>query len=130
MLLVNVTEPISSYPLRSPGLFVPKTVMDKRTGRQLTSLDMLTFDYHRQFRDPRRYQYIDNSPEQIRAATIEMLEWIDGSWTASDGQSRFHDAIVVAAGQLWRRSQFVRKWGLDDGFLGDGRIARIAMTNR
>lgn len=130
MLVVNATEPISSYPLRAPGLLLPKTVVDKRTDRRLTSLDMLTFDYHRQFRDPRRYQYVDNSPEQIRAATIEMLEWIEGTWTESESQRGFHEAIVAAAGELWERSQFIRKWGLDEGFLGDGRIARVAVTNQ
>ena len=41
-LLVNSTEPISSYPIRAPGLFLPKTVVDKRDGRRLTIVDLLT----------------------------------------------------------------------------------------
>lgn len=129
MVVVNATEPISSYPLRAPGLLLPKTVVDKRDGRRLTTTDLLTLDYHRQFRDPRRYQYIDNTPDQIREATIEMLEWLGGTWTESEDQRRFHDASVTAAAELWRRSQFIQKWGLDEGFLGDGRIARAALAN-
>lgn len=127
MLLVNATEPIAAYPVRAPGLFLPKTVVDKRDGRRLTTVDLLTLEYHRQFRDTRRYQYVDNSPEQIRKATHEMLDWVQGRWTESDAQRQYHEAIVAATAQLWRRSQYVRKWGLHDGFLGDGRIARVAL---
>jgi putative glycosyltransferase (TIGR04372 family) len=127
-LLVNSTEPISSYPIRAPGLFLPKTVVDKRDGRRLTSHDLLGTDYHRQFRDTRRYLYVDNTPAEIRAATEEMLTWIAGGWTESDGQRGYHDAIMASAAELHKRSNYVRKWGLDKGFLGDGRIARVALA--
>lgn len=127
-LLVNATEPIAAYPIRAPGLFLPKTVHDRRDGRRLTNYDLLTVDYHRQFRDTRRFQYVDNSPEEIREATREMLEWLGGGWNETSGQRRYHDAIVEAADQLRRRgSLYIRKWGLHDGFLGDGRIARVAV---
>lgn len=128
-LLVNATEPIAAYPIRAPGLFLPKTVVDKRDGRHLTSYDLLSVDYHRQFRDTRRFLYIDNSPDEIRDATHEMLDWLSGTWTESPAQRRYHDAIVAAADQLRRRgSLYVRKWGLHEGFLGDGRIARVAVA--
>ena len=129
MLLVNATEPIAAYPIRAPGLFLPKTVMDKRDGRRLTSFDLLGLDYHRQFRDTRRYEYVDNSPEEIRDAMREMLQWVRGNWTESPGQHSYHEAIMSAAAQLWRRSMYVRKWGLHEGFLGDGRIARVALED-
>ncbi len=129
MLLINATEPIAAYPVRAPGLFLPKTVVDRRDGRRLTSLDLLTLDYHRQFRDMRRYEYIENSPEEIRGATREMLEWIGGHWSESPGQRGYHEAIMCAAVQLWPRSMYVRKWGLHEGFLGDGRIARVALEH-
>ena len=127
ILLVNATEPISGYPIRGPGLVLPKTVVDKRDGKPLTSLDLLTHEYQRQFRDTRRYLYVDNSPELIRDATEEMLDWIDGRWNESEGQSRYHEAITAAAAQLARRSTYIRKWGLHEGFLGDGRIARVGL---
>ena len=126
-LLVNATEPIAAYPIRAPGLFMPKTVLDKRDGRRLTSLELLGLDYHRQFRDMRRYEYVDNSPHEVREATREMLEWVRGHWSESPGQRSYHEAIMSAAQQLRRRSTYVRKWGLHEGFLGDGRIARIAL---
>ena len=127
VLLVNVTEPISAYPIRAPGLFLPKAVVDRRDGRQLTSSDLLTLDYQRQFRDPQRFQYVDNSPEQILEATREMLEWLGGTWTECQAQRSYHEAIMSASARLQRHSSYVRKWGLHEGFLGDGRIARVAI---
>ena len=129
-LLTNATEPIAAYPIRAPGLFLPKTVVDKRDGRRLTSLDLLSLDYHRQFRDTRRFLYIDNSPEEIREATQEILDWLAGDWTESAGQRTYHEAIMAAAARLRRRSQYVRKWGLHEGFLGDGRVARVALSTQ
>ena len=127
-LPINATEPIAAYPIRAPGLFLPKTVVNKRDGRRLTCLDLLSVDYHRQFRDTRRFLYIDNSPEQIREATREMLGWLAGDWTESASQRSYHEAIMVAATQLRRRSIYVRKWGPHEGFLGDGRVARVAVA--
>lgn len=125
-LLVNSTEPISSYPIRAPGLFMPKTVIDKRDGRRLSCLDLVSVEYHRQFRDTNRYLYIDNTPEEIRQATEEMLDWIGGRWSESPGQRHFHDAIMSATARL-SRSIYVAKWGPHEGFLGDGRIAKVAL---
>lgn len=127
-LRVNSTEPISAYPIRAPGLFLPKKVIDKRNGQRLTNLDQLGFDYHQRFRDLRKYEYVDNSPAEIREATREMLDWLDGGWTESPAQRSYHDAIVSAAAQLRGHSHYIRKWGLDQGFLGDGRIAQIAVS--
>ena len=130
ILLVNATEPISAYPIRGPGLFLPKTVVDKRDGRRLSNVDLVSFEYHRQLRDRRRYLYVDNTPEEIRTATEEMLDWVDGRWTESPGQRTYHDVIMAATKALWPRSGYVRKWGLDEGFLGDGRIAKVALATQ
>lgn len=128
LLMVNGTEPIADYPIRAPGLFLPKRVVDKRDGRRLTSVELLTLDYHRQLRDTRRFHYVDNSAEEIRDAAREMLEWLAGDWTESPSQRSYHEAIMTAASELHRRSTYVRKWGLHEGFLGDGRIARVALA--
>ena len=128
LVLVNVTEPISGYPIRAPGLFLPKTVIDRRDGRRLSAADLLGVEYQRQLRDTRRYRYVDNTADEILGATCEMLEWLGGGWAESAGQRRYHQATVAAAAQLRRRSAYVRKWGLHRGFLGDGRIARVALA--
>lgn len=127
-LFVNCTTPIATYPIRAPGLFLPKAVVDRRDGRRLTGIDLLTLDYHAHFRDSRRFEYVDNSPEQILDATREMLDWVTGRWIESPGQRGYHEAAVAAAEQLREQSEHVRKWGLHEGFLGDGRIARSGLT--
>jgi putative glycosyltransferase (TIGR04372 family) len=126
LVLVNVTEPISGYPIRAPGLFLPKGVVDRRDNRRLTSTDLLTLEYQRQVRDTRRYEYLSNTPEEILEVTREMVDWVEGRWAESPAQRRYHEAIMTAAAQLRRHSAYVRKWGLHRGFLGDGRIARVA----
>ena len=127
ILLVNVTEPISAYPVRAPGLFLPKTSWTSAPGRRLTNLDLLSLDYHHRLRDTRRYLYVDNSPEEIREAIREMIEWLDGTRTECQAQRSYHEAIMSASARLRRCSSYVRKWGLHEGFLGDGRIARVAL---
>ena len=128
ILLVNATEPISAYPVRAPGLFLPKGVVDKRDGRRLAAVDLLTADYQRYFRSEKRYLYVDNTPEEIRGATLEMLDWLEGSWSESADQRRYHEAITTAATRLRRTFTYARKWGIHRGFLGDGRIARVALA--
>ena len=59
-----------------------------------------------------------------------MLDWVDGRWTESPGQRTYHDIIMSATKALWSRSGYVRKWGLDEGFLGDGRIAKVALATQ
>lgn len=129
ILLVNATEPISAYSIRAPGLFLTKTVIDRRDGRRLTPLDMLSREYHRQLRDTRRYSYVDNTPEEIRDVTREMLAWVRGTWRESEEQRRYHEAIMAAAARLRRFSAYVRKWGLHEEFLGDGRIAQVSVAS-
>jgi len=129
ILLVNATEPISAYPVRAPGLFLPKAVVDKRIGQRLTHIDLLSQEYQKRLRDSRLYLYVDNSPEEILEATREMLEWLVGSWTESETQRSYHEAVVGAWNRLRPYSAYVRKWGVHDGFLGDGRIARVATAS-
>ena len=43
--------------------------------------------------------------------------------------SRYHEAITEAAARLRRHFTFARKWGPDRGFLGDGRISRVAFRD-
>jgi putative glycosyltransferase (TIGR04372 family) len=126
-LIVNVSEPFAAYPIRAPGLMLTKAVIDRRTGGRLAHADQLGEEYHRRFRDPRRYQYLDNTPEEILEATREMLDWLDGRWTESAAQRGYHEAIGTAAAALRAESTYLRTLGPDGGFLGDGRIAKVAM---
>jgi putative glycosyltransferase (TIGR04372 family) len=127
ILLVHVTEPIAAYPVRAPGLFVPKRIVDRQTGQPLSHADQVSDAYHLHLRDSRRFLYFDSTPAQIADATREMLDWIAGRWVESEDQRRYHNSIVAAAQALKARSRYARKWGSDRGFLGDGRIARAGL---
>jgi putative glycosyltransferase (TIGR04372 family) len=126
MLLVNVTEPVAAYPLRAPGLFLPKTIVDRVNGKTLSNMDQLGYPYHRHLRNQRRYIYLDSPPDKIAAAALEMLDYISGSWVESPAQREYHEAIIAANDDLRARIMYVRKWGGDGDFLGDGRIAKAA----
>lgn len=126
-LVVNATEPFLAYPVRAPGLFLPKRVIDRRTGLPLSVAEQLGEEYHRRHRDGRRYQYHDNTSGEILDATREMMAWLAGTWQESAEQRHYHDAITAAAAGLRPLSAYLRALGLDEGFLGDGRIARVAV---
>jgi hypothetical protein len=123
---VNVTEPIAIYPIRAPGLFVPKTIIDRRTGAPVPLLGQLTQEYQGLMRDQRRYSYLDTPADAITDATLEMHDWVKGNWVESDDQRDYHTAIITTAPQLREMNAHVRKWGPDEGFLGEGRIAKAA----
>jgi len=127
LLTVNATEPISAYPIRPDGLFVTKQVIDKESGRRLRQEDFLTETYQNALRSTRRYFYIDNTAAEVAAAAREMRQWVHGERSESPGQRDYHDRIMAAAADLQTRMSYIRKWGLDDGFLGDGRIANVAL---
>jgi putative glycosyltransferase (TIGR04372 family) len=126
MVLVNVTEPIAIYPIRAPGLFLPKTIIDRRTGAPVPLLGLLTQEYQERMRDQRRYLYIDTPADAIAQATLEMHDWVKGGWVESDDQRDYHTAITTTAPPLRQTNAYVRKWGPDQGFLGEGRIAKAA----
>lgn len=125
LLTVNATDPISSYPIRDDGMYILKQVVDRRTGRRLSIEEQLSAAYLAELRNVERYSYIDNTAEEIRCAVTEMLAWIRGSRDESEAQRRFRDLATDAGESLRASLSYVRKWGSDQGFLGDGRICRF-----
>lgn len=123
MLTVNATDPMSAYPVRADGIYIMKKVFDRQTGRLLTLTDLLTEDYLSNLRYLERYQYVENSGEEILAGVCEMCEWLGGSRTETPKQAQFRDMATRVGDALKARLGYVRKWGPDQGFLGDGRIA-------
>lgn len=124
LLTVNATDPISSFPIRRHGLMVLKRVRDRQTGRMLRLDELLTEDYATNLRNTTRYQYIDNTPEELLASVEEMLDDLGHDRPESPEQAAFREDIMRACEDLATRHAYVRKWGLDEGFLGDGRLAR------
>ncbi|MGE0391973.1 MAG: TIGR04372 family glycosyltransferase [Vicinamibacterales bacterium] len=124
-LNVNATDPISAYPIRANGLYLLKRVVDRRTGETVTPEAMLTPSFLAHVRDTIQYEYLDNTPADIVRGVGEMLDLLDRGVTPSEGQVRFKALAVEASATV--RLQYVRKWGADDGFMGDGWIARASI---
>lgn len=124
-LTVNVTEPISCYPVRPDGLYILKKVIDLVTGRTLTLRELLSDEYYRNLRRPSRYGYRDNTGAEIAEAVTEMQAGLRQGWHESDSQTRYRDLVAKAGMALGRRIRYVAKWGPDGGFIGDGRVARF-----
>ena len=123
LLTVNATDPIGSYPVRASSLFLLKHVEDPARG-SLTARDLLGRDYAGGLRNPGRYVYRDNTGEEILLAAYEILERV-GEPADADGQNVFRAMATEAADGLRAEFGYVRKWGADGGFLGDGALVRF-----
>jgi hypothetical protein len=106
-----------------------KRVRDRATGEMLTLRDMLTPRYLFHLRDTTRFEYVDNSPEDIVGAVDEMLQLLGGQIGESDRQIEYRQLATEVAEALKSESHYIRKWGTDRGFLGHGRIARSFAEN-
>ena len=124
LVSLNCTDPIAAYPLRPAAIYTLKRVADRRTGRRLTPREMIESDFITNNRNPRRYRYYDNTPQEVLAAVHEMLDMLDGRLEMSAAQQEYKARLLAVEAALQPVSHYVHKWGADDGFLGDGRIAR------
>jgi putative glycosyltransferase (TIGR04372 family) len=122
LLTVNATDPISSYPIRRDGMLLMKHVVARASGRELPVEELVSEAHLRHLRDLLHYDYRDNTSEEIVAAVDEMLACLDGDDAETATQREFRALATEAGTQLATTLQYVRKWGSDDGFLGDGRI--------
>jgi putative glycosyltransferase (TIGR04372 family) len=127
VLTVNATDPIGSYPIRRASLVLLKRIIDRATRQTLSPFDLLTDEYYTHLRDPVRFEYTDNTPDELVRAVTEIVERLDGC-ADTVGQERFREAATHAAESLRDRFAYVRKWGTDDEFLGDGGIAAFSVS--
>ena len=85
-------------------------------------------------RDIGRYRYIDNSGEEILTSTIEMVEFLKCPPPLTKVQLRYGDLARQAGNKIAERydvtdshiRQEIRDvliYGVDNGFIGEGRIA-------
>jgi len=125
LLTVNATDPVSSYPIRDDGMYILKRIIDRQTGRPLTISELFSESYLRDLRNITRYSYIDNTSDEITQAVAEMLAWVRGDRTESEEQVRFRDMAAERGESLRAALTYVRKWGSDRGFIGDGRFCRF-----
>ena len=121
-LTVNTTDAFMCYPIRQHGIFLLKTAIDLDTGRVLAPDDFLAESYYRNLRN---IGYRDNTRDQIRDAVSEMLDGLASGWEETQAQIRYRAAVVAAGESLASRVRHVAQWGPVDGFIGDGRLARV-----
>lgn len=124
-LTVNAIDPFGAYPIRSDGLFITKHVIDRETGRRLSVSDMLSEKYHAAYRDTTRWKYVDNTDDEIFQAVLEMIDTVQGVSDESDLQNEYRQMVCKASATLRDKCFYVRKWGADNGFIGEGRIAQF-----
>jgi putative glycosyltransferase (TIGR04372 family) len=125
LLQVNATDPIGSYPIRSSGLLLLKHVRERKSGYRLQADELLSEQYLAHLRDTALYEYMDNTPEEISAAVNEMLALLDGD-PDDKAQVAFRSEATRVATAVVPGLWYLRKWQADTGFLGDGRLARVA----
>lgn len=121
-LIVNATDPVSAFPLRDDSMYILKHVVDVDSNRRLRLGELLSEDYLLKLRDTRRYHYEENTPDEIHRAVEEMLTLLAEKPPESPSQRQYHAAIAEMAERLRYKSNYIRKWGIDSGFLGNGRI--------
>lgn len=125
-LAVNCTDPISAFPVRKDCLYLLKTVIDRRTGERLRLQDLLSERYVRHLRDTTRFQYVENTAEEILAAVREMLELLENAPAETAAQRAYRRLVTEVGEDLRYVSNYVLKWGADEGFMGDGRMVTFA----
>jgi len=121
-LTLNASDPFSAYPIREDGLYTLRTVVDLDTGRLLTADDLLSDSY---FRNLRNCGYRDNTPGEMLEAVREMHEGVTHGWSERESQAQFRKRVGDAGAVLARSVPLVAEWGPDEGFIGDGRLARF-----
>jgi putative glycosyltransferase (TIGR04372 family) len=123
-VMTNATHVISSYPIRRTDLFILQHIRRRGDDRFLSLPELLGEEHAIYVRDADRFEYVPNTAEEILEVVDEMLVLLEEGRDPSPEQKRFRDLATEAARTQGLTSKYIRKWGADKGFLGDGRIGR------
>jgi len=121
-LTLNARDPISRYPVRRDGIFTLTRATDLDSGRVIPLHERLS-DWF--FLNDRNVGHTPNAPETVVEAVREMHEGSSEAWHDTAEQLAFRTAVTQSAGALAATVPLVADWGADDGFVGDGRLARV-----
>lgn len=127
LLGVNITHLIGAYPLRPHDRSILKHTVDAASGRNLSLEEMLTPAHLKERWVTGRYHFIDNPPEEIRAAVMEMVDVTAGAGSApvSAAQHAARDAMArFLASDYGRRKQKGGTFYLGSGYFGRDWIGR------
>jgi putative glycosyltransferase (TIGR04372 family) len=125
IVTLNATEPWSlAYPVREFDTFILKGVWDKQNARTVSPLDMLTLDYANHARNTQRFEYIENTPEDVLAAVEDMIEIVKhGVKPETPEQRSFRLHVMSFCTRARAENSTVRKHGAHHGFIGRGRLS-------
>jgi hypothetical protein len=84
---------------------------------------MLGERHYRNLRNTGVFGYRDNTSREIADAVAEMRRGLAEGWRETDAQRRYRELATEAGVHLAPRVRYLHKWGPDEGFLGDGRVA-------
>ena len=121
-LRVHAVDVFEAYPVRRDGLFTLKPAVDLESGAVIPIGDRLGEGY---FKSLRNVGFREHTAAEITAAAEEMMAGVEHGWQESESQARFRDRAAAAGAALAPVVPAVAAWAPDDGFLGDGRLARV-----
>ena len=128
-LVVNVVNTILNYPLRKHSTYILKDVYDKRRGKKLSVKEMINDqDFLTNNNDLSKYSYTDNSSSEIKEATREMISYLEKNTHMSKSQILYKKRLIQSQLNLELKG-LKKKWGLENGFLGNGRIGKQFLLN-
>lgn len=134
-LITNASHWAFLYPLRKTDICLPKRVFDKETNRFLTANELLSQEYNEHFLNLERYDYVMNADTDILEAVKELEDLLGTGRSMSSSQKDFLQEAQAVAGSYERgegvvnaRTRRFLKWGADQGFLGNGRIAQTFLN--
>lgn len=126
-LAVNVVNFVGIYPLRTRDLYIIKRARERGSGRFLSLSEMLSekfvYGFRRRLAKDPSLELVDNTEEEILAATVEMVESLDCERSDTPSQARYRELVRAVRSGPMTRDKLRDKTGLDESYLGDGRMA-------
>lgn len=121
-LTLNALDPFALYPIRSNGVFLLRSALDVDSGRAVAPEEEFSESF---FRNRRNIGWREHAAADVTAAVHEMLDGIESGWRDTEAQTRYRHQATRAGTMLAGSIRYLREVGPEDGFLGDGRLARV-----
>lgn len=126
-LSVNITNVLGVFPLRETDRYLIKRLRRTADGAILPFAEMLREDVlygirRRVFKDG-DLDYVDNSPQELREAVLEMIDVLEGRGRPeSDAQRAFRLLVAEARAGALSKAKTLMKTNAGAAFLGEGRV--------
>jgi putative glycosyltransferase (TIGR04372 family) len=121
-LAVNIVYLIGNYPIRSNCIYILKKVINKYDGKELKVKDIVrNQEYLSNIGNSSYYNYSCNSSSELIQAVQEMFSLLLGEAKQSQTQISYREELIGTLSKMHSNGQ-LKKWGLENGFLGNGRI--------